>query len=269
VLLLNEGQGIHSMYYPDAPEFIETGGTWDYYLAAPFFNAPPHTPDEVDSLAMVGLAAGTTPKQYTEVFGPIPIDGFEIDPDIVKVGREYFAMDEPNLNVIVQDGRYGLLTSERTYDVVAVDAYRLPYIPWHLTTVEFFREVRDHLTAEGVVAINVGRTVEDRRLIEAFSATLEEVFASVHVVDVPGTCNSILYGTVQPTEAENLLENRALMGEDVYYLLPRVLESAYAQIRPTPEGGIVFTDDRAPTELLTDLVLVNFVLSGSNDLPCQ
>jgi predicted membrane-bound spermidine synthase len=269
VLLLNEGQGIHSMYYPDAPEFIETGGTWDYYLAAPFFNAPPHTVDEVDSLAMVGLAAGTTPKQYTEVFGPIPIDGFEIDPDIVAVGREYFAMDEPNLNVVVQDGRYGLLTSERTYDVVAVDAYRLPYVPWHLTTVEFFREVRDHLTAEGVVAINVGRTVEDRRLIEAFSATLEEVFASVHVVDVPGTCNSILYGTVQPTEAENLLENRALMGEDVYYLLPRVLESAYAQIRPTPEGGIVFTDDRAPTELLTDLVLVNFVLSGSNELPCQ
>jgi predicted membrane-bound spermidine synthase len=269
VLLLNEGQGIHSMYYPDAPEFIETGGTWDYYLAAPFFNAPPHTPDEVDSLAMVGLAAGTTPKQYTEVFGPIPIDGFEIDPDIVKVGQEYFAMNEPNLNVIVQDGRYGLLTSERTYDVVAVDAYRLPYVPWHLTTVEFFREVRDHLTAEGVVAINVGRTVEDRRLIEAFSATLEEVFASVHVVDVPGTCNSILYGTVQPTAAENLLENRALMGDDVYYLLPRVLESAYAQIRPTPEGGIVFTDDRAPTELLTDLVLVNFVLSGSNELPCQ
>jgi predicted membrane-bound spermidine synthase len=269
VLLLNEGQGIHSMYYPDAPEFIETGGTWDYYLAAPFFNAPPHTVDEVDSLAMVGLAAGTTPKQYTEVFGPIPIDGFEIDPDIVAVGREYFAMDEPNLNVVVQDGRYGLLTSERTYDVVAVDAYRLPYVPWHLTTVEFFREVRDHLTAEGVVAINVGRTVEDRRLIEAFSATLEEVFASVHVVDVPGTCNSILYGTVQPTEADNLLKNRALMGEDVYYLLPRVLESAYAQIRPTPEGGIVFTDDRAPTELLTDLVLVNFVLSGSNDLPCQ
>ncbi len=269
VLLLNEGQGIHSMYYPDAPEFIETGGTWDYYLAAPFFNAPPHTPDEVDSMAMVGLAAGTTPKQYTEVFGPIPIDGFEIDPDIVKVGREYFAMDEPNLNVIVQDGRYGLLTSERTYDVVAVDAYRLPYIPWHLTTVEFFQEVRDHLTAEGVVAINVGRTVDDRRLIEAFSATLGEVFASVHVVDVPGTCNSILYGTVQPTEAENLLENRALMGEDVYYLLPRVLESAYAQIRPTPEGGIVFTDDRAPTELLTDLVLVNFVLSGSSELPCQ
>jgi predicted membrane-bound spermidine synthase len=269
VLLLNEGQGIHSMYYPDAPEFIETGGTWDYYLAAPFFNAPPHTPDEVGSLAMVGLAAGTTPKQYTEVFGPIPVDGFEIDPDIVAVGREYFAMNEPNLNVIVQDGRYGLLTSERTYDVVAVDAYRLPYIPWHLTTVEFFREVRDHLTEEGVVAINVGRTVDDRRLIEAFSATLEEVFASVHVVDVPGTCNSILYGTVQPTEADNLLKNRALMGEDVYYLLPRVLESAYAQIRPTPEGGIVFTDDRAPTELLTDLVLVNFVLSGSDELPCQ
>src|SRR5690606_41104834 len=34
LLLLNEGQGIHSMYYPNYPDFIETGGTWDYYLAA-------------------------------------------------------------------------------------------------------------------------------------------------------------------------------------------------------------------------------------------
>lgn len=269
VLLLNEGQGIHSMYYPDYPEFIETGGTWDYYLAAPFFNAPPFTPDDVGSLAMVGLAAGTTPKQYTKVFGPIPIDGFEIDPAIVEVGRKYFDMTEPNLNVIMQDGRTALTASDARYDVVGVDAYRLPYIPWHLTTAEFFAEVRDHLTERGVVAINVGRTVEDRRLIEALSATLGAVFPSVHVIDVPGTCNSILVATVQPTTPENLLANRELMGDDVDPLLPKVLETAYAQIRPTPADGRAFTDDRAPAELMTDLILVNFVLGGSSELPCQ
>ena len=269
VLLLNEGQGIHSMYYPEYPDFVETGGTWDYYLAAPFFNAPPHTPADVRSMGMVGLAAGTTPKQYTRIFGPIPIDGFEIDPQIVEVGRTYFDMNETNLNVVVQDGRYGLLTSDNTYDVVAIDAYKLPYIPWHLTTVEFFQEVRGHLTERGVVAINVGRTVEDRRLIEAFSATLGQVYPSVHVIDVPATCNSILVATVQPTAPENLLANRELLPAGVDPLLPKVLASAYQQIRPTPVGGRVLTDDRAPTELMTDLILVNFVLGGGSELPCQ
>ncbi|MBN1120856.1 MAG: fused MFS/spermidine synthase [Anaerolineae bacterium] len=269
ILFLNEGQGIHSMYFPDYPDYIETGGTWDYYLAAPFFNAPPHTPADVTSMAMVGLAAGTVPKQYTQVFGPIPVDGIEIDPDIVQAGRDYFDMDEPNLNVIVQDGRYALAASDKTYDVVGVDAYRLPYIPWHLTTVEFFQEIREHLSERGVLAINVGRTVDDRRLIEAFSATLGQVFPSVHVIDVPHTCNSILVATVQPTVPENLIANRDLLGADVQPVLPKVLTTAYEQIRPTPTGGRIMTDDRAPTELMTDLLVVNFVLSGGNELPCQ
>src|SRR5690606_31896806 len=189
--------------------------------------------------------------------GPIPIDGFEIDPQIVEVGRTYFDMNETNLNVVVQDGRYGLLTSDNTYDVVAIDAYKLPYIPWHLTTVEFFQEVRGHLTDRGVVAVNVGLTVEDRRFMQAFSATLGQVYPSVHVIDVPAPCNSILVATVQPTTPENLLANRELLPAGVDPLLPKVLASAYQQIRPTPVGGRVLTDDRAPTELMSDLILVH------------
>jgi predicted membrane-bound spermidine synthase len=269
ILFLNEGQGIHSMYYPDYPDYIQTGGTWDYYLAAPFFNAPPFGPQDVTSLAMVGLAAGTIPKQYTQVFGPIRIDGIEIDPAIVDVGREYFAMNEPNLNVIVQDGRLALAVSEEVYDVIGVDAYRLPYIPWHLTTLEFFQDIRDHLSEKGVLAINVGRTIDDRRLLAAFAATLGEVFPSIHVIDVPYTCNSIMVATVQPTATENLIANRDALPADAHPLLRETLGLAYSQIRPTPRGGIVLTDDRAPTELLTDLILVNFVISGSSELPCQ
>lgn len=264
-LLLNEGLGLHSVYDPDN---LYTGGTWDYYLAAPFFNAPPYAPSDVTSLAMIGLAGGTIPKQFTAVFGPIPIDGMEIDPAIAQAGRDYFAMNEPNLNVIVEDGRLALSASARTYDVIGVDAYRLPYIPWHLTTVEFFQEVRDHLSDEGVVAINVGRTAEDRRLIEALAGTMGAVFPSVHVVDVPLTCNSIMVATVQPTTPENLPANLALMGEDAHPLLRIAVQSAYDNLAATPQGGPVFTDDRAPTEQLTDLILVNFLLSGSTEIPC-
>jgi spermidine synthase len=255
-LLLNEGQGIHSVYQPGANL---THGTWDFFLAAPFFNAPPHRPSDVNSLALIGLAAGTISKQYSAAFGPIAINGIEIDPTIVAVGQAYFDMNEPNLHVIVADGRYALRRSDQRYDVVGIDAYRLPYIPWHLTTLEFFREVADHLTDRGVVTVNVGRTPADRRLVEAMTATLQAVFPAVHVLDVPGTFNTILVATVQPTSAGNLQQNLQLMEPS---FLRDALAAAHDAMRPTVAAGTVFTDDLAPIELITNRIVIEFLLSG-------
>ena len=96
-LLLNEGQGIHSIYDPNS---LYTGGSWDYFLTAPFFNPPPHKVSDVHNLLIIGLAAGTISNQYTEIYGEIPITGIEIDKDIIKAGNDYFAMDKPNLSAI-------------------------------------------------------------------------------------------------------------------------------------------------------------------------
>lgn len=256
-LLLNEGQGVHSIY---CPHRLWTTGPWDYFLIAPYFNPPPYTPDQVESVALVGLAGGTIARQYTSVYGSLPIDGIEIDPEVVRVGREHFAMDQPSLNVIVADGRYALAHSDRRYTVVGVDAYRLPYIPPHLTTVEFFREVRDHLTDDGVVAINVGRAGEDYRLAEAMVATLLEIFPATHVIEVPNSLNSVVVATVQPSARENLQANLPhLEGDDLLY---STAVRALANLRPTQPGKVVFTDDRAPVELMTNLLALSYVLGG-------
>ena len=259
-LLLNEAQGIHSVYHPSQ---LETFGTWDYFLAAPYFNA---TPAPVTGLAVVGLAAGTIPKQYTAVYGPVPIDGFEIDGAIVAAGRQYFAMNEPNLNVFVEDGRWGLAHSPRRYSVIAVDAYRLPYIPWHLTTREFFQETRDHLTDDGVLVINVGRTFTDRRLVDAMAGTLRSVFPSVHAVDVPNSFNSLLYATAQTTWPANLVANRDRLPADAHPLLRNVLDRTVVNLQPDPASDVVFTDDWAPIEQLTNAIVIDFFLGGGGDL---
>jgi len=252
-LLLNEGQGIHSVYCPGQ---LRTSGPWDYFLIAPYFNPPPYTPDRVTSVALIGLAGGTMARQFTEVYGPLPIDGVEIDPAIARVGREYFGMNQPNLNVIVADGRYYLAHSDRRYTVIGVDAYRLPYIPPHLTTVEFFRQVRDHLTADGVVVINVGHTPQDYRLVEAMLATMLEVFPSAHVIDVPNSYNAVVVATVQPTTADNLLANLPGLEGDTF-LHPTALQ-AVANLRPTQPGTVIFTDDRAAIEWMTNALLLDF-----------
>jgi spermidine synthase len=172
-LRLNEGQGIHSAYHPTEINYY---GPWKQFLAAPFFNQPPFYPEDVQNIAIVGLAAGTTARQATEVYGAIPIDGFEIDPQIIEIGQQYFGMNQPNLNAMAQDGRWGLERSPHKYDLIVLDAYRPPYIPWHLTTLEFFQNVQDHLTENGTLAINVGRAPGDRRLIEIMVGTLQMVF---------------------------------------------------------------------------------------------
>lgn len=258
-LFLNEGEGVHSQWNKDRYIYHRT---WDYFLTAPYFNAPNVTADDVHSLALVGLAAGTIARQYTHVYGDIPIDGIEIDPGIVEAGEKYFEMTMPNLNVIVEDGRYALNETDRTYSVIGIDAYRPPYIPFHLTTVEFFEEVRDRLEPDGTVVVNVGRTPTDRRLVDAMTATLLQVFPSVHAMDVPLSFNTILVATQLPTTPDNLRANLAALPVDAPQELRDTLALAVDTLVPVHASDMVFTDDRAPVESLVDDLVINFLLSG-------
>lgn len=269
ILLLNEGQGWHSVWNAEGTFY---GGTWDMFMAAPFFNAPPYRPDDIKSLSVIGLAAGTISTQYTDVFGSdVLIDGIEIDPDIVDAGKQYFGMTQPNLTVIVEDGRLGLVQSNKKYDVIGIDAYRVPYVPWHLTTIEFFIEVRDRLTDNGVVAINVGRAVntttgvQDRRLVEAMTNTMLKVFPTVHTIDVPGSFNTILVATKYPTTPENLKANLAALPSDTSPLLLTAMTIAVDSIQPTVPSDLLFTDDRAPVETIVNSMLIDFLTGGGTD----
>jgi len=260
-LRLNEGQGVHSIYRPDE---LNYGGPWQQFLAGPFFY-PDREPASVTRIAIVGLAAGTTARQAAAVFPGVVIDGFEIDPRIVEVGREYFGMDEiPGLNILVQDGRWGLEHSPERYDLVAVDAYRPPYIPPHLTTVEFFQVAAGRLQPDGVLVINVARTPGDRRLIDGLATTIGQVFASIYVMDIPGTFNSMIYATLQPTLAGDLNANiyRLVESGGTHPLLVEAMYLAGANLEPAPQQSMVFTDDLAPIEWITNDMVLHFILGG-------
>ena len=255
-LILNEGQAIHSIYYPN-PKTVLTGWYWDYFLAAPYFNAG-FTPQKLHRVAIIGLAAGTIAHQFTKVYGQVSIDGVEIDPSIVDVGRKYFAMNEPNLHVHIQDGRTYLETTQAQYDVVAIDAFQQPYIPFQLTTREFFSTIRSHLSSTGVVALNTAHTTHDYRLVQAFVNTMSKVFPSVYVFDVPGTFNTEIMATVQPTSITTLRQNLAQFTPSS--IMGQVASEVSAVVtQGHSDGGIVFSDDRAPIEQITDQLLLNYI----------
>src|SRR5437762_12819256 len=98
-----------------------------------------------------------------------------------------------------------------------MDAYRQPYIPFHLTTREFFNEVRDHLRPGGVAVVNAGRTATDYRLVDAIASTMAAVYPSVFLVDVPAFNNTLVYGTTEPVAILDGLHNM-VRGRDLVYV---------------------------------------------------
>ncbi len=255
-LVLNEGIGTHSIYHPDR---LLTEGPWDYFLLAPFVGGQSLV--ELDSLLVVGLGAGTVAKQYTAVYGPgVQIDGVELDPKVIELGQRYFDMNEVNLDPIAADGRTFLQHSDERYDVIAVDAYRQPYIPFHLVTREFFEEARDHLAPNGVLALNAGRTGQDFRLVEVLSSTMRAVFPYVYVIDLPaGYNNSLIYGAMRPVSEESIRASALATGDAA---LAEIVGRAW-HLRTAPEPTVVYTDDLAPVERLIDDIIVREALEGS------
>ncbi|HDN79329.1 MAG TPA: spermine synthase [Chloroflexi bacterium] len=259
-LRLNEGYGVQSIYNPHQ---VLSGGIWDYFLVAPLFNDPPFSPAQVKRMCLIGLAGGTVAKLYTRIYGPIAIDGVELDPAIIEAGRRYLAMNEPNLRAIADDGRHFLSNSSETYDVIAVDAYRPPYIPFHLTTREFFQEVRDHLSEQGVVAVNVARTPSDYRLVNAVANTMASIFPSIYIINEPDSdypiANSLVVATASPTSFGNFAANLAYV-ENPYLL--EVAREVLPRIRVFQGGGPIFTDDYAPVEHITHGIMLEYLLKG-------
>jgi spermidine synthase len=261
LLRLNEGQGVHSIYNPTQLNYY---GPWEQVLVAPFFNDPTVNPEDIKSMAIIGLAGGTTARQASIVYPDIKIDGYEIDPKIVDTAKDYFGLDLPNLNIFIQDGRWGLSTSKNSYDIISVDAYRPPYIPWHMTTREFFQEAYDHLNPKGVMVINVGRGPSDRRIIDALGSTILSVFPTIHVMDLPDSFNSIIFATVTPTVPENFQDNFISLQNKggAHPLLLETMLITFQNLKTPPQGNEVFTDDLAPIEWLTNSLIVDFFLNG-------
>jgi len=254
-LILNEGEAIHSIYDPTS---LLTGGPWDYMLVADSFRpAQPSEPVPKD-VAILGLAGGTAARQYTAAYGPgVQITGVEIDPEIVSVAHRYFHLDEPNVHPVVSDARYWLNTQASQYDVIIMDAYRQPYIPFHLTTREFFTEVHDHLRPGGVAVVNAGRTATDYRLVDAIASTMAAVYPSVFLVDVPAFSNTLVYGSTVPITIADVEHNLGLVNEPVARDVARSVVND-GRLRVSPYHDQVFTDDLAPVERLIDEIIFNY-----------
>jgi predicted membrane-bound spermidine synthase len=257
-LELNEGQAEHSVCPaecdagargPRHASSVLTGNEWDGPITDVF--AARSTPPR--RMAVLGNAAGSTSRAYEYFFPRTRVDGVEIDGELTEIGRRFFDMNNPLLHVYTEDARPYLRRTDARYDLISVDAYRQAYVPFYLTTVEFFRLVRDRLTPGGALVVNVGHPAGQEGLEKVLSATIGQAFA--HVMRDPlSDENTILVASNTPVSAARMTR---VMPHLPVGLRPAVAAAA-ARLRPALRGGAVYTDDKAPVEWLIDKSIINY-----------
>ncbi|OGL78184.1 hypothetical protein A3F28_03425 [Candidatus Uhrbacteria bacterium RIFCSPHIGHO2_12_FULL_57_11] len=241
-LRTNEGIADQSIYRHDT---ALTGSYWDQMMSLAAISEEPR-------VLILGLAGGTISRGMAEFFGDrgIRIDGVEIDPTIVEIARDRFELDRSELVVHVEDGRVFLEKTSDRYDLIVIDVYaNQVYIPFHMTTVEFWRSVREHLNPDGLVAMNVNAPGPDSKLLRRVASTVAAVFPNAYQARViDDGWNFLVMGSDQAVDWDKLVRNApsALAGD-----ARRIGEAAEKIVPSAPP----LTDDRAPVELLTDRMI--------------
>ena len=92
----------------------------------------------------------------------------------------------------------------KRYDLIAIDTYRQPYIPFQVTTREFFRLVRAHLSPGGAVALNISRVPGDRGLLDAIAATVRAELGQAWAWDAL-RFNTLLFAFARPVTRPELV----------------------------------------------------------------
>jgi spermidine synthase len=250
ILHLNEGWAAHSML---PARGVLTGNYWDAFTALPALSG-----GRRGRMLVLGNAGGTVATQFGRIWPQVTIQGVEIDPLVTSVGRRYLGMSNPRLRVATADARFWLEGRRPRYDIIVIDAYAQPYIPFYLATKEFFTLVAAHLTPGGIVAINVGTPPRQQQLVGTIATTLRSVLPWV-AVDRFTAFNSIVLGRAVGLRLSSV-RARLAAAPGLASVPGRRLAGGLVSIAG---GGTPLTDDRAPIEFMTDRALLAYIAAGA------
>lgn len=222
-----------------------TGMYYDYALASLYMAGL----DESSSgdMLILGMGSGTFAYQSMAYFNDVAVEGVEIDNKIIDLSREYFDLSE-NVQVTNFDGRAFLAETDKKYDVIMVDAYQDITIPFQMSTVEFFTLVKNRLTENGVMIVNMNMHSDAKGSInEALSDTIASVFPNMYTVEVKNGTNKELF-------ASNNMDMKDKLGASINDIgdseLKAMMRTVYSNLENYTAGSNILTDDKAPVEVL-------------------
>jgi spermidine synthase len=205
----------------------------------------------IASVAEIGFGGGRTAWYLHRTLPDAPIVSAELDPVVVELSRKYFGIkEEPNFSAVNQDGRQFLTQSTQHYDIILLDAFHGPTVPFHLLTKEFYRLVADRLNEGGIVLQNLN---PDNALFDSVVKTMAAAFTQTDLFLADG--NAVIAAYQGPARSRDALAQLA-KSRQAAVKARYDLTGLVSQRRLTNLAGAVdpaaklLTDDFAPAEAL-------------------
>ncbi|WP_338729604.1 fused MFS/spermidine synthase [Haladaptatus sp. DJG-WS-42] len=220
-----------------------------------YFHLPLLMNDDVDNVLFIGGGGFTGPKRFVADYN-VTVDVVEIDPEVIAVAKEYFAVEESErLRIHNMDGRQYLRETNETYDLIILDAYQKDKVPFQLTTEEFMRLAESRLSDDGILFANIisAPSGSASQFYRAEYKTMSAVFPQVYsfpTVDATVIQNIEVIATKNATvltREELLLRNSE---RDIGINLRNEIQTYRAS--ENTAGVPLLRDDQAPIDSLLD-----------------
>ena len=144
---------------------------------------------------VIGIGGGSLPMAIREGLADVHVDAVELDPEVIQVATKYFQFrPDHKLSVFSGDARVFVRKALREgsrYDAILLDAFDKEYIPEHMATVEFYRQVRSLLQGDGVLLAN---TYQGTPYQQHEDATFQAVFGDIYEARIPNGNRIIIAG---------------------------------------------------------------------------
>lgn len=246
ILFLNSRNSVHT---------VQDDSGWTGFYYDDFALGPLLTPAR--RVLVLGMGGGGSIRATRFTAPTASIDAVEIDAKVVDAATRFFGVEAgPQLHIHVADARPWLRRSPDRFDVVHVDLYHGgPYVPFYLTTVEFFREARGHMSDDGLLMMNVFDKGARGEVLDAMVATLKQVFPSVMILPAGFSGNSMVFAFTRAHSLTSIRERLAAMeGEGAGQALARKAARDMTEPVARPDA-LILSDDRAPIEEMTRRML--------------
>lgn len=232
-----------------------TGESYYPYVAVTdilkdFFQAP-------GEMLLVGLGGGSVMKSYAN--SGWAVESVEIDPVVTAMAKAYFHLRDDEGPVHHTDGRQFLITNEKKYDIIMLDAFGSSSIPFHLVTREAFATVAERMHPNAVLAMNIETKSWNDEFLLSLAATLKHTFSEIMVLPAhknpEGLGNLIVLAANRP-----FVSDRGYSYEELAppgYLLSMDYRRDFAwekRFIPNSETGFVLTDDLNPVDLWSEAI---------------
>jgi spermidine synthase len=233
--------------YINAPEKLLFEFTQMGFVSLAFLDKDPQ------DVLFVGLGAGAMPKYFAARYPESVIDIAEIDPDMLSVAQKYFYFKESGkMKVHVDDGRLFVKRTKKKYDWIVLDAYQNDYIPFHLTTLEFLKEVKSRLKDGGVVVANITAPFRNK-FFDSMVMTYKKTFPHLAIFKGKKSANFIFVATTGiKGKDKDSVEARARKVQSARKF-DIDLEDIASRYEPAQayewDGAKILTDDFAPVNL--------------------